>query len=66
VIDPAPSSGGDFAARLTAVAAAFTAEEGTHLPGHRKVAARARHDRDGVAVDPTLIARIRALAGLSS
>lgn len=62
-IDPAASSGGLFPARLATVAAAFAAAAGSHLPGARRAAARAAADRDGVAVDPALLARVRALAG---
>jgi (2R)-3-sulfolactate dehydrogenase (NADP+) len=60
-LDPGPSSGGAFAARLGTVIAAFTAEAGARLPGARRLAARARAERDGVEVDAVLLARVRAL-----
>lgn len=62
-IDPAATSGGLFATRMDRVARGFVAESGSHLPGARRRAARAVADRDGVAVDPALLARVRALAG---
>ena len=59
--DPAASSGGTFAERLAVVMAAFTAEAGSRLPGSRRLAARARAEREGVSVDGALLARVRAL-----
>jgi (2R)-3-sulfolactate dehydrogenase (NADP+) len=58
---PGASSGGAFGERLAEVIAAFAAQPGARLPGSRRLAARARADRDGVAVDAGLLARVRAL-----
>jgi (2R)-3-sulfolactate dehydrogenase (NADP+) len=60
-LSPGVSSGGAFADRLAEVIAAFAAEPGARLPGSRRLAARARAGREGVAVDAGLIARVRAL-----
>ncbi len=60
-LDPGASSGGRFAEMLGVVTAAFTAEPGARLPGSRRLAARARAEREGVAVDAALLARVRAL-----
>ena len=62
VFDAAAISGGQFAARLATVAEAFTADAGAHLPGARRAAARAAADRDGIAIDGALLARMRGLA----
>jgi len=43
------------------VIAAFAAQPGARLPGSRRLAARTRAERDGVAVDAALLARVRAL-----
>jgi (2R)-3-sulfolactate dehydrogenase (NADP+) len=61
-ISPDPPSGGAFAERIGTVAAAFAAQPGARLPGTRRLAARARAERDGVAVDAELLQRVRALA----
>lgn len=58
---PGASSGGAFADRLEEVTAAFAAQDGARLPGSRRAAARAKADREGVAVDTGLLARVRAL-----
>ncbi len=60
-LDPGAPSGGRFADVLGIVIAAFTAEPGARLPGSRRKAARARAEREGVAVDAALLARVRAL-----
>jgi (2R)-3-sulfolactate dehydrogenase (NADP+) len=60
-IDPNATSGGAFADRLAAVLTAFTAEAGARLPGTRRLAARARANREGVAINDELLARVRAL-----
>ncbi len=59
-IDPDAPSGGAFAGVLAVVLAGFT-EQGSRLPGARRLAARARAERDGVSVDDDLLARLRAL-----
>jgi (2R)-3-sulfolactate dehydrogenase (NADP+) len=58
---PEASSGGAFAERLGEVLAAFAAQPGARLPGSRRRAARARAEREGVAIDAGLLARVRAL-----
>lgn len=60
-LDPGASSGGAFADRLGSVLTAFAAAPGARLPGSRRLAARARAEREGVAVDAELLARVRAL-----
>ena len=60
-LDPGASSGGAFADRLGEILAAFAAQPGARLPGSRRLAARARAERDGVAVESGLLARVRAL-----
>jgi len=60
---PDATSGGAFGDRLGEVLAAFAAQLGARLPGSRRRAARARAERDGVAVDAGLLARVRALLG---
>jgi (2R)-3-sulfolactate dehydrogenase (NADP+) len=57
-LDPAAFAEG-FSDRITALAEAMLAQDGVRLPGHRRLAARERHAREGVAVDETLLARIR-------
>lgn len=61
-IAPDPPSGGAFADRFQVIAAAFAAQPGARLPGSRRLAARARAERDGVAVEAALLQRVRALA----
>lgn len=61
-LDPGAASGGRFGAVLDVVRSAFTAEPGARLPGSRRLAARARAEREGVAVDAALLARVRGLA----
>jgi (2R)-3-sulfolactate dehydrogenase (NADP+) len=63
-IAPDVSSGGLFADRVAALAAAITTQPGARLPGSRRIAARARADRDGITVDPDILAQIQALATL--
>jgi (2R)-3-sulfolactate dehydrogenase (NADP+) len=63
-IAPEATSGGLFASRMSALAAAFAAQPGARLPGSRRVAARNRADRDGIAVDPDILVKIQALATL--
>ncbi len=60
-IDPEPTSSGAFAARMQALATAMARDPAVRLPGSRRLAARERAARDGLAVDAGLIAEIRAL-----
>jgi (2R)-3-sulfolactate dehydrogenase (NADP+) len=60
-IDPQRLSGGGFAARMQALAAAVAHDPAVRLPGSRRLANRARAARDGVTIDVTLLAEIRAL-----
>lgn len=62
-IDPAVSSGGAFAERISALVTAFAAEPGVRLPGARRKAVRARTAEAGVTVDPATHAKAAALAG---
>ena len=61
-IDPGPLSAGSFAARLEILIAAIEGQEGTRLPGNRRLAARAAA-QDGIAVPQPLFDEVRALAG---
>lgn len=61
-IDPGPLSAGSFAARLEILIAAIEGQEGTRLPGDRRLAARAAA-QDGIAVPQPLFDEVRALAG---
>ena len=58
-IDPDPLSGGAFGERIAALVEALTVQEGTRLPGSRRIAAR-DSTADGVDVPDDLIARIEA------
>ena len=51
-----------LASRMTALAQAF-AQDGARLPGSRRLEARAKVERDGLAVDARLLAEVRMLAG---
>ena len=62
-IDPAASSGGLFAERISALAAAFATEPGVRLPGQKRKSARARSQSAGVEVDRTIHEKVAALAG---
>jgi (2R)-3-sulfolactate dehydrogenase (NADP+) len=61
-IDAGAASGNAFAERLARLCAAISDQPGTHLPGSRRAANRARAEREGVAVDAALLTRIRELA----
>jgi len=63
-VAPEPSSGGGFADRLETVAAAFG--DGARLPGSRRLAARARAEREGVAVEEAVLAQLEKLAGAAA
>jgi (2R)-3-sulfolactate dehydrogenase (NADP+) len=61
-IDPEPFSGDSFSERLELLIAAIEGQEGARLPGSRRLEARARAAREGLAVPAALLAEIRALA----
>lgn len=60
-IDPAATSGGDFAARMADLANAIHAQDGAHLPGDGRRKKRMAAHRDGVAVNVATLQRIEAL-----
>lgn len=60
-IDPAASSGGMFADRITALTDAIRTQPGARLPGDGRAAHRIKAVRDGVAVSTATLERIRAL-----
>lgn len=63
-IDPAASSGGQFAARIAALSRAFHEQNGAHLPGDGRAARRRVSQREGVAVNVATLERIeRIIAG---
>lgn len=62
-IDPGATAGAGFAPALDRLAAAIATQEGARLPGDRRKAARERTKRQGVDVDSSILARIRALPG---
>ena len=62
-VDPGASAGATFAPALDRLAAAIGAQDGARLPGARRLAARARAEAQGVVVDASILARIRALPG---
>lgn len=63
-LDPGPTSGGCFAARMGELAAAMARDPAVRVPGTRRLESRARAARDGVGIDRALYAEILALAGL--
>mgnify|MGYP002628370709 CR=1 FL=1 len=62
-IDPAASSGGDFATRITDLIGAIHDQKGARLPGDGRGAARARAAKAGVAINSATLERVRALLG---
>jgi (2R)-3-sulfolactate dehydrogenase (NADP+) len=60
-IDVAASSGGEFAQRVTRLVEAIAAQEGAHIPGSKRKAARAKSGA-GVAVSADLVKQIKDLA----
>lgn len=60
-LDPAHFAGADFLPRMGALMAAIAAD-GARLPGDRRLAARARAAKDGLAIADDLYAQIAALA----
>jgi (2R)-3-sulfolactate dehydrogenase (NADP+) len=61
-IDPVRLSGGAYDSRMVALFEAIAAEHGVRLPGSRRLEARARAARDGLAVPAPLHAELTALA----
>ena len=63
-IDPGAFSGRDrFLDRMTLMAEMIADDPGTRVPGARRLALRAAAARDGIAVAPGMLAKIKALAG---
>jgi (2R)-3-sulfolactate dehydrogenase (NADP+) len=62
-LDPGPFSDGRFLDRLEVLLGMIAAEPGARLPGARRLALRHKAAECGIAVQPALLARIRALAG---
>lgn len=58
-IDPDPLSGGGFGERIAGLAEAITAQDGTRLPGSRRVGAR-DNTSGNIDVSDDLVERIRA------
>jgi (2R)-3-sulfolactate dehydrogenase (NADP+) len=61
--DPGPFSGGGFDDRLGALLEAITAQEGTRLPGARRLAARGEIGAAGISIAADLHATLEELAG---
>jgi len=63
-IDPDAFSGREaFLDRLAVLAHTIEGDTGARLPGSRRLAAREQAQRQGVAVDASLLAEVRGLAG---
>jgi (2R)-3-sulfolactate dehydrogenase (NADP+) len=62
-IAPDGASGGEFEARISQLLAALAEENSAHVPGKRRREAREKAEREGVAVDPGMLAKVTALAG---
>ena len=62
-IDPGATSGGDYAARIAALAEAVRGQPGARLPGDGRRAAQARAAGAGVPVNAAVLAKVRALIG---
>lgn len=60
-IDVATSSGGAFGERVTRLVEAIAAQEGAHIPGSKRKAARAKSGA-GIAVSADLVKQIKDLA----
>lgn len=62
-IDPVAFAGRElFLDRIGALVGMLEADNGARLPGSRRLAMRARAEREGVTVDARLLAQVRALA----
>ncbi len=62
-IDPGATSGGDFAARIAALAESIRDQDGARLPGDGRKAKRDAALKDGVAVNAATLDRIAAIIG---
>jgi (2R)-3-sulfolactate dehydrogenase (NADP+) len=61
-IDPGAFAGRDlFLDRIAALAGMLEADAGARLPGSRRLAQRAKAEREGVEVDARLLAEVRAM-----
>jgi (2R)-3-sulfolactate dehydrogenase (NADP+) len=66
-IDPGALAGREvFLERVETLVAAMLEDDGVRLPGDRRRDHRARSLRDGIAVQPDLLAKIRMLAGAAA
>jgi len=66
-IDPGALAGREvFLERVETLVAAMLEDDGVRLPGDRRRDNRAKALRDGIAVPPDLLAKIRTLAGASA
>ena len=61
-IDPRVFSGDGFAQRLEALIGAILGQQGTRLPGARRLALRAESARDGVVIPAVLYDELKALS----
>lgn len=65
-IDPGALAGREvFLERVETLVAAMLEDDGVRLPGDRRRENRARALKDGIAVPPDLLAKIRTLAGVA-
>ena len=62
-IDPGATSGGDFAARIAALAESIRDQDGARLPGDGRKAKRDAALKEGVAVNAATLDRIAAIIG---
>jgi (2R)-3-sulfolactate dehydrogenase (NADP+) len=63
-VDPGALAGREvFLERVETLVAAMSEDDGVRLPGDRRRANRERAHKDGIAIAPELLAKIRALAG---
>jgi (2R)-3-sulfolactate dehydrogenase (NADP+) len=62
VMDPARLGGPDFAARLEVLLGAILGQDGTRLPGDRRLGARAKAATAGISVPAALLEDLRARA----
>jgi (2R)-3-sulfolactate dehydrogenase (NADP+) len=62
-LDPGKFSGGAFPARMQTLCAAMAADPAVRLPGSRRLKSREQAQREGLLVDESLLAEIRALHG---
>lgn len=63
VIDPEAFGGAQASAKMSVIASAIAGDDGARLPGSTRAMKRAEADRDGIAVAPSLLARLQDLAG---